>query len=515
MGEYTLHALQRRLLDDVLAHIEEADESDRWIDVDRIQERGRLLPAWDQAISDPDLAVSFTLALRRYCSSRHWEADYLRRGSSIPEAALRRATEEDRIRLLLSLGLACEAAGDLERATAYYMEVLNRDPVDVDYRAFAHHNLGAVAGQAEKLASAREHFEHALQLWRKDGTDKEGHAQTLSSLAALANRQGRPREALKLLSDARAVLTDEDRPDLDAAIADAEGRTYDDIGDFSAAERAFQRSLETRRASDDRDGEASTLNNLALVLASRGQLREAEAMLRRSIAISQDLADVRAELTSVGNLATVLTELREYEQALRCHRRVYDDAVRRRSMSGQAIALNNIGLAAQNAGELEEARTSLLQALRLFERCLHPYGIASALSNLAVVETHLGLLETAMRRLVRCLRIQHAIDDVPGQGKTLNNIGLVLMNTALSRRAFPWFEAAAAVHEQTGEHSEQITSLVNAARLHLELNEVCEARALAKRATQLSEAIDHPKLEEHQRLLDAVSISFSPPNGST
>ncbi len=56
-----------------------ADEADDWRTVDRHYDEGQLLRAWDLALQDDELAVSFTLAVRRYCAVRNLHADYAAR----------------------------------------------------------------------------------------------------------------------------------------------------------------------------------------------------------------------------------------------------------------------------------------------------------------------------------------------------------------------------------------------------------------------------------------------------
>ena len=80
--------------------------------------------------------------------------------------------------------------------------------------------------------------------------------------------------------------------------AELAGRTH-------SAQQHYLRALDTFRKNGDRQGEASSLNNLGNIAETRGDLAEAERLQRESLAIRREVGDRQGEATSLNNLAVL------------------------------------------------------------------------------------------------------------------------------------------------------------------------------------------------------------------
>ena len=80
--------------------------------------------------------------------------------------------------------------------------------------------------------------------------------------------------------------------------AELAGRTH-------SAQQHYLRALDTFRKNGDRQGEASSLNNLGVIAKTRGDLAEAERLQRESLAIRREVGDRQGEATSLNNLAVL------------------------------------------------------------------------------------------------------------------------------------------------------------------------------------------------------------------
>ena len=80
--------------------------------------------------------------------------------------------------------------------------------------------------------------------------------------------------------------------------AELAGRTH-------SAQQHYLRALDTFRKNGDRQGEASSLNNLGNIAHTRGDLAEAERLQRESLAIRREVGDRQGEATSLNNLAVL------------------------------------------------------------------------------------------------------------------------------------------------------------------------------------------------------------------
>ena len=64
-------------------------------------------------------------------------------------------------------------------------------------------------------------------------------------------------------------------------------------------------SLAIKREIGDRQGEATSLNNLGIIAETRGDLAEAERLHRESLAIKREIGDRQGEASSLNNLGII------------------------------------------------------------------------------------------------------------------------------------------------------------------------------------------------------------------
>ncbi|MDH6604447.1 tetratricopeptide (TPR) repeat protein [Streptomyces sp. SAI-208] len=479
-------------------------DPDDWSDIERVHRQGQLLPAWDAALTDERTAVSFTLALRRYCMTHVLWSDYLERGLRIPASHRACVPAADDVRLLLSLGQAAHALHRFDEAAAFARQVLDHPyQDDADLRAFAWHGLGVARSATDDWEDAVACYEQALALWRGPAADREGHTATLVNLARAVARDGRTPQALALLDEARAVLGDLDRPEVEASLVNCRGQLLEDTGQYAQAAECYQHALQVWRRTSDRRSQAAALSNLALVRAHQGEHGEALRLLREVLGIEEQLPDLDLTAT-LSNLATVHLSRGEASMAIAYYERVAA-LEENASATDRATTFNNIGLALADVGEHTRALAMYDRALPLWQRVRHRRGICITLSNRAVSRIAQNDAAAAMRDLLRADRIARAISEVAQQGIIRNNMGLALSTTAQPRRALAYYSEAESLHAATGDRSEQVTTLVNTARLHHQLADDTRACAVLRRAVEIGRTMDHPDLPDHVALLAELS----------
>jgi tetratricopeptide (TPR) repeat protein len=373
---------------------------------------------------------------------------------------------------------------------------------DADYTAIALHNMGYAYANREDWNGAINLYERALAIWREQGDDPEALTAIILSLGHALARVGETQKGIRYLEEALAAITPLNRPGLEATIWDRVAWTYYDVGDVTKAIDAYGRALPLRRSAGDRDGEATTLSGLALTYRHLGEYRRALPLLQEALRIREVLPD--QDLTGIlNNLALTWLDLGDVPTAVRYLERVRE--LEQGSLTEQATTLNNIGLALADTGDFGRARDYYRRALRLWQTARNRRGLATALSNLAVAEIELHDLPAAMKHLLRAQRIQRSIDDVAGLAITLNNIGLALHDTFQPARALPYYSEAEAIHEATNQRSEQITTLINRAKLHKRIQDLDAARTLLQRVIDLERQVGSPRLQEHVELLERWS----------
>jgi tetratricopeptide (TPR) repeat protein len=139
------------------------------------------------------------------------------------------------------------------------------------------------------------------------------------------------------------------------------GSIAKDKGDLQQALNYYSRSLALTREVGNKSAEASALNNIALIFASRGDLDKEEDYLRQSLAVEPDelkkattYGNLGLSQSARGNYATALEQL---EQAIAISRRKGD-------YRGAAITILNKGAVQIEQGALDAADATLRDGMQ-------------------------------------------------------------------------------------------------------------------------------------------------------
>ncbi|MCL6506042.1 MAG: tetratricopeptide repeat protein [Bryobacteraceae bacterium] len=149
-------------------------------------------------------------------TGNYGRAEQLRRRAY--ELAATTGSQEDAIRALHHLGVACQARGKHQEAEKAYRQALafwssRRDPDRVELGALWN-NLGSLYGHTSRLAEAVSCFERALETWQ--GLIRPDHpyiARVLMNLAAAHWKLGRKERAQSGFEQALRVAESELGPD--------------------------------------------------------------------------------------------------------------------------------------------------------------------------------------------------------------------------------------------------------------------------------------------------------------
>lgn len=116
------------------------------------------------------------------------------------------------------------------------------------------------------------------------------------------------------------------------------GSTCSDLNDLDRAELYDQRALKAYRELGDKKSEASTLNNLAVVVENRGDLERALQLYREALAMQPEAE----QSATLNNIALIHDSRKEYKQAIKLLRQAI--AIDRRNGDAHATAQKQINL---------------------------------------------------------------------------------------------------------------------------------------------------------------------------
>lgn len=219
-----------------------------------------------ESLNDPDLIARAYNDLGRIAADLNHDPDVAR---DAYQRALAREPGDRTVaaRILNNLGNVARDEGDFRQAVAFYSRAGDEaSKARDDYGVLtAEHNVGLVFTQQNEPARALTHLRRALALERKLGSNAST-ARTLLSISEAKRSLGKTGGALADLRDARAAATAVRDTKTVATILLREGDLQLERRNFTAAERAFNRSITLLRNDPA----------LALALTYRARLRLAE-----------------------------------------------------------------------------------------------------------------------------------------------------------------------------------------------------------------------------------------------
>jgi CHAT domain-containing protein/Flp pilus assembly protein TadD len=135
-------------------------------------------------------------------------------------------------------------------------------------------------------------------------------------MESVAHRQGQQfLESQKKLNEAEQ-LARASHPQLLEDVLNTRGALEVDLGSFGDAQASFEQALTLARQRQDREGEASLLNNLARVAMKQEHYSEAVDRANLALQLSRSLGLQPLAATVLGNLGYSYSELGDYESAL-------------------------------------------------------------------------------------------------------------------------------------------------------------------------------------------------------
>ncbi len=189
---------------------------------------------------------------------------------------------------------------------------------------------------------------------------------------------GRARDALPIFQQVEALSQTTEEL---AAAHGWLGITYGDINDLPRAELYNQRALKAYRELGDKDNEAMSLNNLAVVAKAKGDLERALALHRESLAMQPEAQ----QAATLGNMASIHSDRKEYKQAIKLSRKAIEIFERNGDAHSAAATKINLGDALRLDRQYPAAERELLAGLNAIRLVGDRYWEADACRFLALL----------------------------------------------------------------------------------------------------------------------------------
>ena len=352
-------------------------------------------------------------------------------------------------------------------------------------------DIAALASSRGEVSRAETLLREAVALHQQHAPGSVVHAKSLSRLGALLRGRGDVAAAEPLLRGAIDVL-ERLRPDT-VDLADSLtglGNLLTARGALQEASAQLERALAIyERVDPSGQGVPTSLAGLGLVTYFRGRLAEAEPFYRRALA--RWVPGTMDEARSLNNLAILLAARGDLWGAEEAYQRSL--AIKEKLAPGSltvASTLHNIGELFKRRGDATRAEDYYTRALELTERVApDSLDLAITLGNLGNLAKGRGDLDAAEAMHQRALAVKQR--QAPGSltvAQTLNGLAEIAVLRADLAAARERYEAARMLLDKVAPHGLDMPRvLLNLAQLANRQNEPAEASRLLARALATTE----------------------------
>ncbi len=292
-------------------------------------------------------------------------------------------------------------------------------------------------------------------------------AQVLLGLGVVMRQRGEYAAAAAMLTEALDLYAaQENQPEVATALTRLGGAAFL-RRDFTTARDAWQQALTIRRTIGDREGEGSSLLNIAQVYTSLGDYGAALPLLRQALMMQQ----------AVGN-------------------RWWENAV-----------WNALGIVALAVGDYAEAQRCITQAEALCLAVGDEAGAAIMTFNLAQVDRACGNFAAALARLTRSRQWAQENDDPEFAAQCLTELALTAQAAGQLEMAEQHANAALYLYRTLEMYAAQSTDLATLALVQLTRGERQQAHATTQQLLEIIDASAPHQIEYPQRDLYVAALA--------
>lgn len=341
---------------------------------------------------------------------------------------------------------------------------------------------------AEARQKVQELYGKALAHWRALGR-KDEEARALFRSAYLHLDSGDSQAMLDRLREALPLYVSLGNRARESDVLTYLGLAYWKVGRLPEASAAFERSLEIRRARNDRWGEAITSQNQCLILLSHSKLREGIHCLERAMPLMEAVGESTAEV--LNGMGYVYSLLGEPARAEKHYLRSLEQKRLLKDREGESKVLQNLAVLLADQDELEEALRYYHQALEVFRTLGNREWEARALSNLGGAYLDFGDLRRARDLFQEALPIRRALKDRRGEESTLRRLGEVQEGLGELPEAMRSYQEALEIAEEIEDRAGQALALGRLAQGHLKAGDPRKALELFHRSADIQLALEN------------------------
>ena len=272
-------------------------------------------------------------------------------------------------------------------------------------------------------------------------------------------------------------------------------------GDYTQALNFYNQALNIFRELGDRLNEGTALNNIGKVYEGLGQYPQALEFYQQALAIRRQVGDKSGEAFTLNDLGFINTSLGQYPQALNLWQQSLDIFRQIGNQRQEASTLNSIGFYYRTIDQYPKAIDYYQQAFVIFKKLGIRRGEAAYFNNIGDFRRYQGEYSQAQELFQQALAIFKEVGDRTGEGVALSNIGRVYNHQGQYPQALKFFGEALAIFREVGDKVGEARTLRYIGSTFYQSGKFVEAEKTLRDGIELLESL-------RPRLSDANKISI-------
>jgi DNA-binding SARP family transcriptional activator len=256
-------------------------------------------------------------------------------------------------------------------------------------------------------------------------------------------------------------------------------------GKYPEAIGYLEHGLALSQRSGWRDSEAQAYNNLSLVYAEIGQLRQATEYCFRALRLSREVGHGTRVAKALSQLGTAYAELGQLTLAARTLRAAIDEYDRLGEPHASGAALDSLGGVLRDLGDFDEALECLTRSEAICRASGARYARVSCLAKLATVQALAGRHDEALRYAEDAVQRARELEARLKEADATNALGMAHLTGDRHQAAIDCHRDA--LRLTAGAAGRQhLEALLGLATAYLRLGGHADALAHARRAADLA-----------------------------
>ncbi len=205
---------------------------------------------------------------------------------------------------------------------------------------------------------------------------------------------------------------------------------YDSKGDISKALEYLSKSLKLQEEIGDKKGISQSLNNIGTIYKSQGNIPKALEYQGKSLKIREEIGDRDGIAQCLNNIGTIYYSQGDFPKALEYQGKSLKIQEEVGDKNGVSQSLNNIGTIYDSQGDIPRALEYYSKSLQILEEIGDKNGIASSMNNIGAIYYSKGDIPKALEYLSKSLKIQEEIGDKKGIAGSMSNLASIYLKLA-------------------------------------------------------------------------------------